>query len=72
MTKEKVELVGYVRRSKSDHAIRLELLKEAFNKAPTYLSRDGKEFVSLVISADRLNDLLHGDKEVTGVSYLEG
>jgi len=72
MTKEKVELVGYVRRSNSGRAIRLELLKDGINKAPTYLSRDGKEFVSLVISADRLNDLLHGDKEVTGVSYLEG
>jgi len=63
----KSTLVGFVRRSRSGAALNLNISREAFQKAKGYTSADGREFVTLVISMQRLSELMDGTREVTSV-----
>ena len=63
-------LIGFARKSKSGNAIRLELSKDAFNEAETYQSRDGHEFVRLILNIQKLEELLVERREVAAVCQL--
>jgi hypothetical protein len=67
----KTELLGFVRKTKDGKALRIAISVEAFNKAERYISRDGTEFVPMIISLSRLYQLLEGEKEVTNVSQIK-
>ena len=66
----KSELVGYVRKSNSGSALKLSILKSAFDKAKTVEGRDGTEYVSLIINLSKIKMILGDEHEVTSVCQL--
>ncbi len=63
----KSQLVGYVRKSKSGGALNLSIDADAFAKAQKVSGKDGRQFVSLVANADKVSQILVGDREVTSL-----
>jgi hypothetical protein len=64
------QLVGYVRKSRKGGALRMSIDAKAFAKAERYRSQDGREFVSLIANADKISQILEGDREVTSLCQL--
>ncbi len=64
------QLIGYARRSNRGAALKLSIDAGAFDKAKRYKSSDGREFVSLVASADKIGQILEGQKEVTSLCQI--
>ncbi len=63
----KSQLIGYVRKSKSGGALRMSIDAEAFSNAVKYAGNDGRQFVSLIANADKVGQILHGEREVTSL-----
>ena len=68
----KANLLGYVRKTKSGNAIKVSISTEAFDKAERYSTLDGREFVSMIVNISKIQQILEGQKEVTGISQLVG
>jgi len=66
----KSQLVGYVRKSKSGGALRMSIDAEAFAKAEKFACKDGRQFVSLIANAEKVNQILQGAREVTSLCQL--
>ena len=66
----KSQLVGYVRKSKSGGALNMSIDAEAFAKAEKFAGKDGRQFVSLIANADKINQILGGEREVTSLCQL--
>ena len=65
-------LVGYARKSKEGGAIKISIDVEAFSESEKTLTDDGREFVSLVMNADKIQEIINGDREVTSVCQIVG
>ena len=63
-------LVGYIRKSKAGGALKLSIDAEAFKKAEQYASADGRQFVQLIVNADKVGQIISGEREVTSVCQL--
>lgn len=63
-------LVGYVRKSKAGGALRISVDVSAFEKAERFQSGDGRDFVYLIANADRIEQILAGDREVTSLCQI--
>jgi hypothetical protein len=63
-------LVGYIRKTKSGGALRLSIDVAAFDEVKRYQSKDGRDFVSLIVNADKAGQILAGEREVTSVVSL--
>ena len=63
-------LVGYIRRSNSGAALKISVNAEAFGKAHRYLSKEGEEFVPLVVSTNNVRAVIDGEKAVTGLNQI--
>ena len=66
----KSQLIGYVRKSKSGGALTLSVDVQAFNEAAKFESKDGRQFVRLVANADKVGQILGGEREVTSLCQL--
>lgn len=66
----KSELMGYVRRSNNGKALKISINKEAFNKAESYETQDGQEYVAMIIRLDTIYQLIEGQKDVTNVTQI--
>ena len=66
----KSQLVGYVRKSKGGGALKMSIDAEAFAKAEKFSSNDGRQFVSLIANADKVGQILGGEREVTSLCQL--
>ena len=64
------QLVGYVRKSNNGGALKLSIDAEAFANAERYKSQDGREFVALIVNADKVGQILEGQREVTSLCQL--
>ena len=64
------KLVGYVRKSKAGGALRLSIDVSAFESAQRYQSGDGRDFVSLIANADKITQILEGEREVTSLCQI--
>ncbi len=63
--------MGYVRKSKGGGALNLSIDTEAFANAVKVPSRDGtRQFVSLIANADKISQILEGQREVTSLCQL--
>jgi len=72
---EKSRLVGYVRKSKAvkdeeGDFLRMSIDVEAFKKAAIYESKDGRQFVTLLARANRVQDILAGEREITSLIQI--
>ncbi len=63
-------LVGYVRRSRSGHGLRVSINSEAFQACHTYETSDGQSYVPLVLSVAAIRRVMDGERAVTAVSQL--
>ena len=63
-------LVGYVRRSRSGHGLRVSINSKAFLACHTYETSDGQSYVPLVLSVAALRRVMEGERAVTTVSQL--
>jgi len=66
-----VNHLGYIRRSRRGRAVKLDISLEAFLMAKRYTTRDGKEWVNMIIPLGKLLDVLEGKLEVTGINQIE-
>ena len=65
------ELVGYVRKSRNGNALKLSISAEAFDDAQRYLSQDGKEYVGLIISLAKVQEVLDDSRDVTSICQIK-
>jgi hypothetical protein len=65
-----VNHIGYLRRSKRGRALKLDISLEAFLLADRFVTRDGKEWVNMVVSIDKVLDVLEGKIPVAGICQL--
>lgn len=63
-------LIGFVRKSKSDNALKLSVSVDAFENAERYTSSKGGEYVSLVLRLSKLWDLINGRREVISLNQI--
>jgi hypothetical protein len=66
----KSQLVGYVRKSKSGGSLNMSIDAEAFARAEKFSGKDGRQFVSLIANANKVSQILVGDREVTSLCQL--
>jgi len=66
----KSQLVGYVRMTKNGGALRMSIDADAFANAQRFAAKDGRQFVSLVANADKVSQILGGEREVTSLCQL--
>ena len=66
----KSHLVGYVRKSRRGAAVKVDIGIEEFLLSKRYSTKDGKQFVNLVINIHALKDVLDGKRKVTSISQL--
>jgi len=66
------ELVGYVRKSKNNGALKVNISVDAFNDAARYQSQDGHEYVALVVNLAKVQDIINNEREVTSVCHIKG
>ena len=64
------ELVGYVRKSNAGNALKISILKSAFDNAQTISDKDGDGYVSLIVSLAKIRMIIGDQKEVTSVCQL--
>ena len=65
------DLVGYVRKTKDDKHLKLSISAEAFDSTQRYLSQDGKEYVSLVISLAKVQEIIDQTRDVTAIIQIK-
>jgi hypothetical protein len=63
--------LGYIRRSRRGKAVKLDISLEAFLMAQRYTTKDGKEWVNMMVPIDKLLDVLEGKLEVVGINQME-
>lgn len=68
--KPESELVGYIRRSRSGGALKISISADAFQRSRRYVSQDGHEYVGLVVSLDKVRQVMEGAREVTSVCQI--
>jgi hypothetical protein len=66
-----VNHLGYLRKSRRGRALKLDINLEAFLMAERYATKDGKEWVNMIIPIEKLLDVLEGKAEAVGVNQLE-
>jgi hypothetical protein len=66
----KSELIGYVRKSNAGSALKICLLKSAFDKAKTVEGKDGTQYVSLIVNLSKIKMIIGDEHEVTSVCQL--
>jgi hypothetical protein len=59
------EVIGFVRKSKSGNALKINISARAFETAERYTSTSGEEFVSLVANLAMVQAVIDGVKEAT-------
>ena len=64
------ELIGYVRKSNVGNALKITLLKSAFEEAQSVKRQDGTEYVSLIVNLAKIKKIIGDDQEVTSVCQL--
>ena len=65
-----VNHLGYLRRSRRGRALKLDINLEAFLLADRFVSKDGKEWVNMVVSVEKVLDVLEGKLPVAGICQL--
>ena len=70
MDKEQKKLVGYVRKSKTARELKVNVSKKAIENTQSYKTRDGKEYVSLIIDLEKLMDLIAGERDFVPVEQV--
>lgn len=63
-------LVGYVRKSKGGGALNLSVDVNAFDNAQRFSGSDDREFVSLIVNLDKVQEIINGEREVTSLCQL--
>ena len=63
--------LGYIRRSRRGKAVKLDISLESFLMAQRYTTKDGKEWVNMMVPIDKLLDVLEGKLEVVGINQIE-
>ena len=66
----KSQLIGYVRKDRNGSSLRISIDREAFMRALSFNGLDGREFVSLICNADKVGQILNGEREVTSLCQL--
>lgn len=66
----KSELVGYIKKSDSGKALKINILKSALDKANITKGMDGTEYVSLIMNLDKIKRIIGDEHEVTSVCQL--
>ncbi|MBI5000570.1 MAG: hypothetical protein HZB92_03455 [Euryarchaeota archaeon] len=68
---QKSTLVGYMRKSNGGGALKLSISSEAFQGAQRYASKDGKEYVNLIVNLAKTQEVISGERAVTSVCQLQ-
>ena len=66
-----VNHLGYLRRSRRGRALKIDINLEAFLLAERYATRDGKEWVNMMVPMNKLLEVLEGKAEAAVINQLE-
>lgn len=61
------ELVGYLRLSKTGNTLKITISASAFDNAERHLAQDGGEYVTLVCTRGKVDEILAGTRDVTSI-----
>jgi len=64
------KLIGFVRKTKTGRALRLNLSKEALDNAETYETSKGEVFLSVIVNLDGVMELISEEREFITVNQL--
>jgi len=63
--------MGYLRRSRRGRALKIDVNLEAFLLAERYTTKDGKEWVNMMVPMEKLLEVLEGKAEAAVINQLE-
>lgn len=66
-----VNHLGFLRRSRRGKALKLDISVQAFLLAKRYVTKDGREWVNMIVPIEKLLDVLEGKVEVAGINQIE-
>jgi hypothetical protein len=66
-----VNHLGFIRRSRRGKAVKLDISLESFLLAKRYTTKDGKEWVNMMVPIEKLLDVLEGKTDVAGINQIE-
>ena len=66
-----VNHLGFLRRSRRGKALKLDISVQAFLLAKRYVTKDGREWVNMMVPIEKLLDVLEGKVEVAGINQIE-
>ena len=64
------QLIGYARKSIDGRSVKLSIDATAFEKANRFSTQDGREYVQLVMNADKIVEIINGEREVTSICQI--
>ena len=66
------KLIGYVRKDRNGENLKVSIDAQAFAEAEKFSSRDGREFVQLVMNSKKVTEIIDGDRlETDGCACFE-
>ena len=66
-----VNHLGFLRRSRRGRALKIDVNLEAFLLAERYVTKDGKEWVNMVVPMDKVLKVLEGKAEAAVINQME-
>ena len=67
----RIEHIGYVRKSRSGKALKVDLIIRNLNYYTAYQGKDGDWYICGLINLDKLNDLLEGRRGVIPLNQVQ-
>ena len=68
----RVERIGYVRKSRSGKALKVDLIIRNLDYTTGYQGKDGSWYIGALINMSKLLDLLEGRKDVITLNQVQG
>ena len=66
----KSTLVGFVRKSKNGRGLRLNVSRDTLKGLEGYTSRNGEEYIPLVVHLEKLMDLISEQRDFVTINHL--
>ena len=66
----KSTLVGFVRKSKNGRGLRLNISRDTLEGLEGYTSRNGEEYIPLVVNLEKLMDLISEQRDFVTLNHL--
>lgn len=63
-------LAGYIRKANGGGQLKVSINVQAFKECNTYITSDGQQYVSLVMSLSAIQRVINGERAVSTISQI--